>query len=74
MLTIFSCEEFLPNSLAITFIKKIYKSKQGFYLYLLMNNSETNFVIYYKQDQHSELTIFLQQLLKQYNNDKATNK
>jgi hypothetical protein len=58
----------------ITFSKKIYKSKQGFYLYLLMNNSETNFVIYYKQNQHSELTIFLQQLLKQYNNDKATNK
>ena len=57
-----------------TFNKKIYKTKQGFYLYLLLGEVESNLIVYYKQDQYNELTIFLQQLLKQFNNDKTINK
>ena len=58
----------------ITFNKKIYKTKQGFYLYLLLGEVESNLIVYYNQSQYSELTIFIQQLLKQFNNDKTTNK
>jgi hypothetical protein len=58
----------------IEFNKKIYKTKQGFYLYLLLGDVESNLIVYYKQSQYSELTIFIQQLLKQFNNDKTTNK
>ncbi len=58
----------------ITFDKKIYKTKQGFYLYLLLGEVESNLIVYYNHSQHSELTIFIQQLLKQFNNDKTTNK
>jgi hypothetical protein len=58
----------------ITFDKKIYKTKQGFYLYLLLGEAESNLIVYYNHSQHSELTIFIQQLLKQFNNDKTTNK
>jgi hypothetical protein len=58
----------------ITFNKKIYKTKQGFYLYLLLGEAESNLIVYYNHSQHSELTIFIQQLLKQFNNDKTTNK
>jgi hypothetical protein len=56
------------------FNKKIYKTKQGFYLYLLLGDVGSNLVVYYKQDQFDELTIFIIQLLKQFNNDKTTNK
>lgn len=57
------------------FNKKIYKSKQGFYLYLFIGEEKnSSLIVYYKQDQYSELTIFIQQLLKQFNNDKTTNK
>ena len=58
----------------IEFNKKIYKTKQGFYLYLLLGEVESNLIVYYNHSQHSELTIFIQQLLKQFNNDKTTNK
>jgi len=49
------------------FNKKIYKTKQGFYLYLLLGEVESNLIVYYNQSQYSELTIFIQQLLKQFN-------
>jgi len=51
----------------IEFNKKIYKTKQGFYLYLLLGEVESNLIVYYNQSQYSELTIFMQQLLKQFN-------
>jgi hypothetical protein len=51
----------------IKFRKKIYKTKQGFYLYLLLNDEETSMVVYYRQHQINELTIFISQLLKQFN-------
>ena len=58
----------------IKFRKKIYKTKQGFYLYLLLNEEDTSMVVYYRQHQINELTIFISQLLKQFNNDKTINK
>jgi len=51
----------------IKFRKKIYKTKQGFYLYLLLNGDGISMVVYYKQHQINELTIFISQLLKQFN-------
>jgi hypothetical protein len=54
--------------------KIIFKTKQGFYLYLLLNTTNVNLLVYYKQNQESELTIFLKQLIKQFNNDKTINK
>jgi hypothetical protein len=54
--------------------KIIFKTKQGFYLYLLLNTTNVNLLVYYRQNQESELTIFLKQLIKQFNNDKTINK
>lgn len=58
----------------ITFEKKLYETKQGFYLYLLKEQSAQSMIVYYHQSQISELTIFIRQLLKQLNNDKTINK
>ena len=58
----------------ISIEKIIFKTKQGFYLYLLLNTTNVNLLVYYKQNQESELTIFLKQLIKQFNNDKTINK
>jgi hypothetical protein len=58
----------------IKFRKKIYKTKQGFYLYLLLNEEETLMVVYYRHNQIKELTILISQLLKQFNNHKTINK
>jgi len=43
-------------------------------LYLLLNDEGTSMVVYYRQHQINELTIFISQLLKQFNNDKTINK
>jgi hypothetical protein len=50
----------------ISFKTKIYKTQQGFYLYLLFGDM----TIYYKQSQLNELTIFITQLLKQFKQNK----
>jgi hypothetical protein len=55
------------NTGKISFKTKIYKTQQGFYLYLLFgDDGKTDMTIYYKQSQLSELTIFITQLLKQF--------
>lgn len=55
----------------ISFKTKIYKTQQGFYLYLLFgDDGKTDMTIYYKQSQLSELTIFITQLLKQFKQNK----
>lgn len=54
--------------------KKIFKTKQGFYLYLSTTEQNTSIVVYYNQDQQNELIIFISQLLKQYKNGKAISK
>lgn len=53
----------------ITFTKKIYKTQQGFFLYLICGeDGKTEMTIFYKQPQLNELTIFITQLLKQFKN------
>jgi hypothetical protein len=59
----------------ISFKSKIYKTQQGFYLYLLFgDDGKTDMTIYYKQSQLSELTIFITQLFKQFKNATTNNK
>ena len=52
------------------FSSKIYKTKQGFYLYLLFRDTRTDITIYYKQTQLNELTLFMGQLIKQFKSSK----
>jgi hypothetical protein len=63
------------DSSKISFKSKIYKTQQGFYLYLLFDDDgKTDMTIYYKQSQLSELTIFITQLIKQFKNATTNNK
>jgi len=48
------------------FTSKIYKTKQGFYLYLLLRDSDIDVTIYYKQTQFNELTLFVRQFIKDF--------
>jgi len=50
------------------FKEKLYKTIQEFYLYLSFRGDEIDVDIYYKQEQHNELIIFITQLLKQFKN------
>jgi hypothetical protein len=50
------------------FKEKLYRTIQGFYLYLSFRGDEIDVDIYYKQEQHNELIIFITQLLKQFRN------
>lgn len=52
----------------ISFNEKIYKTKQGFFLYLYLDVELSTIIIYYRQEQLNELTIFISQLLKQFKN------
>jgi hypothetical protein len=55
----------------ISFKTKIYKTQQGFYLYLLFgDDGKTDMTIYFKQSQSNELTIFITQLFKQFKQNK----
>ena len=55
----------------ISFQSKIYRTQQGFYLYLLFgDDGKTELTIYFKQSQLNELTIFTTQLLKQFKQTK----
>jgi hypothetical protein len=52
-----------------TFNEKIYKTTQGFYLYLSLRLFGTpELIIYYKQQQLNEMTLFVKGLLKQFKN------
>jgi hypothetical protein len=48
------------------FKEKLYKTPQLFYLYLSFIGDNIDVDIYYKQEQHNELIIFITQLLKQF--------
>ena len=50
------------------FTEKIYKTQQSFYLYLSFRGDVVDVNIYYKQQQHNELIIFITQILKQFKN------
>ncbi len=55
----------------ISFQSKIYKTQQGFYLYLLFgDDGNIELTIYFKQSQSNELTIFITQLLKNFKQSK----
>lgn len=58
-----------PMEYKIEVHEKIYKTKQGFFLYLFLGSDTSVLTIYYKQEQHNELLIFIPLLLKQYKND-----
>jgi hypothetical protein len=66
---VWSESEIISDDSKIKFIKKIYKTKQNFYLYILTKKEITSVIIFYKQVQLNELTIFVRQLLKQFKND-----
>ena len=58
----------IEQNLKITFKEKFYKTKQGFYLYLLITEDDgIRSVIYYKQKQLDELRLIIGQILKQTN-------
>lgn len=52
---------------------KIYKTPQGFYIYLLLREVGTHvgLTIYYKQEQLNEVTLFVRGLFKQFKNATA---
>jgi hypothetical protein len=53
----------------INYTEKIYKTAQGFYIYLSLQGYGTPMItIYYKQEQLNEMTLFVGQLLKQFKN------
>ena len=59
----------------ISYKKKIYKTQQGFYIYLsIKENGDVDTILYYKENQSTELTLFITQLLKQYKNATINNK
>lgn len=67
--TVWSEGKMEPTDNKVKWLEKIYKTKQEFYLYLSICENLTSMVIYYRQEQENELTIFLTQLLKQFKND-----
>lgn len=51
------------------YIDKLYKTTQGFYIYLYkVSDSNFEITIYYKQEQLNEFDLFIGQLLKQFKN------
>jgi hypothetical protein len=54
----------------IKYNEKIYKTAQGFYIYLSLREVGTHagLTIYYKQEQQNEMSLFVGQLLKQFKN------
>lgn len=54
----------------IKYNQKIYKTAQGFYIYLSLREVGTHvgLTIYYKQEQQNEISLFVGQLLKQSKN------
>ena len=52
----------------VDFKEKLYKTKQEFYLYLLINEDDSiQSRVYYKQKQLDELRLIIGQILKQTN-------
>lgn len=55
----------------IKYSQKIYKTAQGFYIYLSLREGGTHagLTIYYKQEQQNEMSLFVGQLLKKFKNE-----
>jgi hypothetical protein len=66
---VYSVGDITYPSVKINYIERIYKTMQGFYIYLsLKENGVPIITIYYKQEQLNEMIFFVQQLLKQFKN------
>ena len=57
----------IEQNLKITFKEKLYKTKQEFYLYLLITDNDIQVRVYYQQKQLDELRLIIGQILKQTN-------
>jgi hypothetical protein len=58
----------IGQNLKITFKEKLYKTKQEFYLYLIITEDDSiESRVYYKQKQLDELRLIIGQILKQTN-------
>jgi hypothetical protein len=58
----------IGQNLKITFKEKLYKTKQEFYLYLIITEDDSiQSRVYYKQKQLDELRLIIGQILKQTN-------
>jgi hypothetical protein len=68
IMILYSKSDIDTDSGKFIFKEKLYKTQQPFYLYLLFRGDEIDTDIYYKQEQHNELIIFITQLLKQFKN------
>lgn len=67
-IVVYSISRIDYNDTSIKYNEKIYKTAQGFYLYLSLNGpgDHAKLTIYYKQEQQNEITLFIGQLLKQF--------
>lgn len=66
---IYSIGDLTYPNIEIKYTEKIYRTVQGFFIYLSIIEDDTPVItIYYKQEQLSEMTLFVGQLLKQFKN------
>ena len=72
---VYSISKIDYNDATIKYNEKIYKTAQGFYIYLSLREVGTHagLTIYYKQEQQNEITLFVGQLLKQFKNATINN-
>ena len=66
---IYSIGDLTYPNIEIKYTEKIYRTVQGFFIYLSIRENGTPVItIYYKQEQLNEMTLFVGQLLKQFKN------
>jgi hypothetical protein len=67
---VYSVSKIDYSDTSIKYNEKIYKTVQGFYIYLSLREVGTHagLTIYYKQEQQNEMSLFVGQLLKQFKN------
>lgn len=66
---IYSIADLTYPNIEIKYTEKIYRTVQGFFIYLSIREDGTPVItIYYKQEQLNEMTLFVGQLLKQFKN------
>jgi len=68
IIILYSKSDIDTDSGKFIFKEKLYRTQQSFYLYLSFIGEKIDTDIYYKQEQHNELIIFITQLLKQFKN------
>jgi len=68
IIILYSKSDIDTDSGKFIFKEKLYRTQQSFYLYLSFIGEKIDTDIYYKQEQHNELIIFITQLLKKFKN------